>query len=127
MPFQTVRDRYVNDGAGVVSQNRLLIMLFDRLVLDVQQAQEAMGINKLDVASDCLCHAQAILLELHYALDKTAWDGAAQLDDLYLWMHNELMAANVRKDVKSIGRCLRMLRDLQEAWTAAYKQVSGDA
>lgn len=123
MPFQSVRDRYVSDGAGVIPQARLLVMLFDRLVLDVQQAEDALSHRRIAEANDRLTHAQSILLELHAALDVNTWAAGAQLAELYLWLTEELMQANVNKDAKALAPCLRMLIELQGAWQNAYEQV----
>ena len=113
----------MSDGASTMSQPRLLVMLFDRLVLDVQQAGDALRSKNLELANDKLCHAQAILLELHAALDQKAWGGADRLGQVYLWINNELMRANVSKEAKPVDDCLRMLRELQGAWQGAYDTV----
>jgi flagellar protein FliS len=120
---QTVANRYVNDGAGVVPQPRLLIMLYDRLVLDLEQADTAMTASNIPVANDKLLHAQSILFELQAALDRNVWSGADNLGQLYLWFNSELANANVKKDPKSVRVCLRLIRQLQQAWHGAYESI----
>lgn len=124
MSNQTVRNRYVSDGAGVVPPPRLLIMLFDRLVADVEQAYSALDAGELMAVNDKLCHAQSILLELHAALDIEAWPEGAQLGQVYLWLTTSLMKANVQKDSDLMKSCLHMLKELQSAWLGAYEQVT---
>lgn len=98
-------------------------MLFDRLVLDVQQAEEAITQRQISLAHDRLVHAQAILLELHAALDVDAWAGASQLSQIYLWINNELIQANINKDAKALRDCMGLLTQLQQAWQGAYEQI----
>lgn len=98
-------------------------MLYDRLVLDLEQADIALVAHDLIGANDKLIHAQSIVLELHAALDTNAWDGADGLSQLYIWFNNELMAANVKKDVRGVRTCLHMVRELQTAWRDAYDQM----
>ena len=123
MAYQSARDRYVSDGAGVVPQPRLLIMLYDRLVLDLEQADTAIGTSQLGVVNDKLCHAQSILLELHAALDIKVWPAGEKLAQLYIWFNDELVQANISKDAKKVRVCLRMVKELQAAWHRAYEQV----
>ncbi len=118
--FQNIRARYVSDGAGTVSQARLLVMLYDRLVLDIQQACTALSNEQHELVNDKLCHAQAIIIEFRNALDHEAWAGAAQLDEIYIWLDSELMRCNVKKEEGGLYSCLRIARDLQEAWHGAY-------
>lgn len=132
MAYQNIRARYVSDGAGTVSQSRLLVMLYDRLVLDIQQASTALSNGDHEAVNDKLCHAQAIVIEFRNALDHDAWAGAAQLDEIYVWLDSELMRCNVKKEETGLASCLRIARDLQEAWHGAYdihmaEQVSGAA
>jgi len=98
-------------------------MLYDRLVLDLEQAEVAIGQRELAVVNDKLLHAQSIILEHHSALDPNAWDGADGLAQLYIWWNNELMQANVDKDAKPIRTCLEMVRQLCSAWHTAYDDM----
>jgi flagellar secretion chaperone FliS len=118
-----VRNRYVDDGAGVVPQPRLLVMLYDRLVLDLEQANAAMEINNHAVTNDKLIHAQAIIMELHAALDHKVWTGASNLASLYLWFNEQLIQANIKKDRTILNACHRMIRELQLTWHKAYEML----
>jgi flagellar protein FliS len=117
------KNRYVNDGAGVVPQPRLLVMLYDRLVLDLEQADAAMTAKDVPTANDKLIHAQSILFELQTALDKDVWDGAENLGQLYLWFNTELANANIKKDPKMVRVCLKLIKQLQQAWHGAYESI----
>jgi flagellar protein FliS len=123
---QHVANRYVSDGAGVVPQPRLLVMLYDRLVLDLEQADNAMTAKDIAVANDKLQHAQSILFELQAALDPKVWDGAENLGQLYIWFNTELANANIKKDPKMVRVCLRLIRQLQQAWHGAYESILAD-
>ena len=52
MANQNVRSRYVSDGAGVVPPARLLVMLYDRLVLDLEQADTAIVTGDIATANE---------------------------------------------------------------------------
>jgi flagellar secretion chaperone FliS len=123
---QSAVNRYVNDGTGVVPQPRLLVMLYDRLVLDLEQAEVALDGSNIVVANERLLHAQQILFELQSALDREVWDGAENLGQLYLWFNTELANANVKKDAKKVRTCLKLIRQLNQAWHGAYESVMAE-
>jgi len=95
-------------------------MLYDRLIVDLKQAEVAIDMNAYQVANDKLFHAQQIIMELVAALDETAWSGAAGLGQLYNYFYAELIEANVNKDLKPIRSCREMIEQLADAWQKAY-------
>lgn len=127
MANDAIRNRYLQDGAGVMSQPRLLVMVYDRLVLDLEQALEGLPNSEWDLVNRKLTNAQAIVLELHSALQIDAWEGGRALSDLYTWFDSEITLANVRKSEKHIKPILKMIRDLRDAWVQAQNEVIGSA
>lgn len=123
MPSNNLRQRYASDGAGVVSQPRLLIMVFDRLVSDLRNACENLSKKNFELVNSKLCNAQAILFELHTALDTEIWPEGEGLSQLYLWLSQELMTANAKKDRKMVETCLGMIEQLQDGWHQAFEQT----
>ncbi len=115
----SARARYTSDAITTASPARLLLMLFDRLVRDLVAAEDALGRRDLQVAHDQLLHAQAILLELDSSLDQTVWDGAKGLSDLYVFLHSELVAANLGKDAARVRTVRDLVEPLQQTWREA--------
>jgi len=116
------RSRYARDSVTTASPARLLVMLYDRLVRDLVTAERALaepGGAPAGDARDALLHAQEIVLELRASLDLDAWDGAAGLADLYAFLHGELVAANVDRDVTRITPCRQIAEELRDAWRQA--------
>ena len=93
-----LRDRYLQDSINTASPGKLLLMLYDRLVLDLMSAEEALRAADRELAHDKLTHAQEIIIELHSSLDLEAWSGAPGLGALYSFLLTELIGANVAKD-----------------------------
>ncbi len=58
------------------SPARLLTMLYDRLLLDLNRAEAAQQSGDWAVASENLVHAQDIIAELVSSLNMEIWDGA---------------------------------------------------
>jgi flagellar protein FliS len=113
------RTRYLTDTVSTASPGRLLVMLYDRLLLDLSQGEAALRGGDRELASDRLIHAQDILLELRGALDLTGWSGAPGLAQLYSFLLTDLIKANIRQDADRVAGCRELVRPLAEAWHQA--------
>ncbi len=120
----SLRARYVSDSVGTASPARLVVMLYDRLVLDLMQAEEALKAGDRTVASGRLQHAQEILIELRTTLRTDVWEAAAGLAGLYTFVINELIAANVHADGERTAACRALLEPLRDAWREAAATTS---
>jgi flagellar secretion chaperone FliS len=123
-----MRARYVTDAVGTASPGRLIVMLYDRLLLDLDQAESSLRAEDRSAAAARLLHAQEIVLELRAGLDLSAWSGAAGLAQLYTFLTTELIKANVRGDADRVAVVRRLVEPLAEAWReAALAAAAGPA
>ena len=113
------RAAYVNHSITTADPQRLLVMLCERLVLDVQRAREAQLVQDLPGAHNHLVHAQKIVLELRSSLDTEGFDGALKLAALYDYLDRRLVQANVRKDFEITEECLGLSRHIADTWRQA--------
>jgi len=126
MTSPQLRDRYLQDSISTASPGKLLLMLYDRLILDLMQAEEALRNEVREVSHERLIHAQEIVLELRTSLDVEAWSGAPALADLYAYVLTELIAANIGRDADRVATCRTLLEPLRDAWReAAAAAVAG--
>ncbi|WP_380161793.1 flagellar export chaperone FliS [Kineococcus sp. R86509] len=118
--------RYLGDSLSTASPAALLVMLYDRLVLDLQRAEDAQRAGDRQTAHTNLVHAQAIVAELQTSLDVEAWDGGPGLLALYTWLIQELAVANISGDADKTAACRTVtVEPLAEAWrTAALEHLS---
>ncbi len=122
---QVARQRYLTDGVGSASAERLVILLFERLLRDLDEAQAAFLIGERDRAHERLLNGQDILTELDIALDVDQWEPAGQLRAIYRYSAGLLVRANVRRDVEAIDEARRVLSPLADTWREAYQQALG--
>lgn len=118
----TARNAYLGASVSTAGPERLLLMLCDRLVLDLTRGREAQVAGRREESNAQLLHAQEILLELRSSLKIDAWAGAAQLDGLYGWMHSQLIMANTRNDVAVTKHVLSLAVQLNDTWRDAALQ-----
>ncbi len=83
----SARNTYMDASVATASPARLLVMLLERLVLDVTRAAEAQRDGSVEEAHRQLVHAQEIVLELRASLDVETWDGGEGLASIYDFLH----------------------------------------
>jgi flagellar protein FliS len=113
------RTRYLAESVATASPGQLLVMLYDRLVVDLTQAEDALRARDNATASARLMHAQDIVSELRGSLDLTVWDGAAGLAQLYGYLFTRLIKANVSSDADVVAECRGIVEPLRDAWREA--------
>jgi flagellar protein FliS len=111
--------RYASDASHTASPARLLTMLYDRLVVDLSMAHDAMLRGDVAVTGERISHASDIILELHTTLDTTIWPEGESLASLYLWLVQELIQARLRKDPERVAICRDLVIPLRDAWHVA--------
>ena len=117
--------RYVQDSVSTASPGRLLVMLYDRLALDLVQAGDALARADRSTAHQRLLHAQRIVTELSTTLDHTAgWSGSVGLASLYAWLGSELVWVNIHGDQARLRGCIAVVEPLRDSWRAALVSTS---
>ncbi|MEV4132501.1 flagellar export chaperone FliS [Dactylosporangium sp. NPDC049742] len=125
MTTQALRNRYVSDSVATAPPSRLLVMLYDRLVLDLMIAGQSLEAGDRPTASARIQHAQEIIMELRATLDPTAWSGGPGLASLYSYLITELVQANVTGDRSKVEAVQSFAEQLRDAWREAAAQVIG--
>ena len=125
MSTASLRSRYLGDAVSTASPQRILVMLYDRLALDLERAQKAVAAGDREVANEQLQHAQEIVLELLTSLQVDAWEGGPRLAALYNWLIGELVQANVKLDTNRISSCRQVVEPLRDAWRQAALSLAG--
>jgi flagellar protein FliS len=114
-----LRDRYLQDSINTASPGKLLLMLYDRLILDLMQGEEALRADEREAAHEKLTHAQEIVIELRVSLDLESWSGAPGLANVYGYVLTELIGANIAKDPDRVAVCRTLVEPLRDAWRDA--------
>jgi flagellar secretion chaperone FliS len=120
----SVRARYMGDKVTTASPHQLLVMLYDRLALDLERAEESLTGGDREAAREPLMHAQEIVLELRASLQVDVWEGGPRLAALYAWLVGELIQANVKGDVRRVRDCRKVVEPLRDAWREAASSLA---
>ena len=120
----SLRDRYLQDSINTASPAKLLLMLYDRMILDLMQAEESLRTGDREQANEKLNHAQEIVIELRVSLDVESWSGAPGLANLYGYLLTELIGANIARDPDRVATCRTLVEPLRDAWREAAASLA---
>jgi flagellar secretion chaperone FliS len=124
MSAAALRARYLGDTVATASPQQLLVMLYDRLALDLERAQSALAEGDKEAARSQLQHAQEIVFELLSSLRVDVWDGGPRLASLYNWLIGELVQANIKADRNRVEACRQVVEPLRDAWRQAAASLA---
>ena len=119
MTILNPRETYLAASVSTATPAQLLVMLCERLVVDLQRASDALRRGEPSQAHEPLLHAQEIVLELNASLKVDAWQGAPDLAALYDYLHSQLVRANMAKDLEITDFCLGVATQLRDTWRDA--------
>jgi flagellar protein FliS len=110
---------YQSQAVQTANGPQLLLMLCDRMSVDIGRAELALGAADNKGANDHLQHAQRIVRMLRNALDPEGFEGAQALLAVYVFLEGHLVKANLEKDATVARECADLLRPIHEAWRKA--------
>ena len=119
-PYKAYRETQIKTA----SQGKLIVMLYDEAIRQVDAAIGGMGGDtlSLDTISNALIKAQDLVTELMVSLDfERGGDIARGLFSLYMYFNQQLVDANIKKEPEPLREIRRMLTELRSAWV----QISG--
>lgn len=119
------RSTYLQAAVETGGSDRLLVMLMNRLQLDVGRAVEAQEAADHQAAHHHLIHAQDIVMELRSSLDLEVWPAGAPLGALYDWLTMQLVQANIKRDVTITRACVPLVDQLTDTWREAAMAAAG--
>jgi flagellar protein FliS len=111
-------DHYKRVQVETSSQGRLILMLYDGALKNLRNAQHCIQHKDINEAHRMLMKTQDIIKELNITLNMNAGEIADNLRNLYLYMRQRLVEANVAKDNGKIEEVIELLSTLKEAWDA---------
>lgn len=110
---------YNRDSVLSASPARLLTMLYDRLVLDLTRAEEALRNGAGPTAWENLRHADQIVAELASSLRVDLWDGAEGLLQLYAYVADLIVAGTIERDADKVHEAIELIEPLRQTWHEA--------
>jgi flagellar secretion chaperone FliS len=119
MPDHNPASAYQSQAVQTANGPHLLLMLCERLAVDIARSEVALDAEDNEAANDHLQHAQRIVRMLRNALDPAGFKGGRELLSVYLFLESHLVKANLEKDAALVRECAELIRPVHEAWRRA--------
>jgi len=107
---------YRQTQVSTASQGELLLMLFDGAIRFARQGQEHMEKGEIEQANFKLIRAQDIVNELILSLNLEVGEIAQNLQQLYTYIYDLLVQANIKKSAEKVDEAINMLTELRDTW-----------
>jgi flagellar protein FliS len=109
--------QYQKTQVVTASREKILLMLYEGAIRFTKQARTAMADKKIAEKGKAISRATAILSELMATLDfKVGGQLAQDLENLYIFMIDKLIEANVHNKPECLDDVERLLNTLYSAW-----------
>ncbi len=119
-------DAYRKVQFETADPGQLLLMLYQGAVKSLDLADTALTRGDLVASNKEIIRTQNILLELLGSLDYSHGDIPQTLSELYTYLYQALIEANVRKDLGTLRRVRGIVARLREAWETAVNAAKGN-
>jgi len=119
----TVRETYLKQMVESSNQEGLLMLLLDGGVNFIRRAIFAFEKDQYDDVNTYLVKAQNIYFELVLTLDLDAGEFAENLAQVYQFLYNHLIEANINKDIERIKSGLRLAEDIRDLWVETIRKA----
>lgn len=116
---QELRRQFSTDRLETATNERILVLCFDRLDRDLALARTAIAAQDHYAANDTLGHAQDLLGELAAMLDVDVWDHARSLLALYDYLLRLLARANTLKSDALVAEAQHIVSEIGDSFRAA--------
>lgn len=111
------RDIYKKNQVNTAPKKKLLIMLYDGAIKNLNLAELALGEKNFENTNKYMIKAQDIISELMITLDfEKGGDIADNLYQLYDYMYNRLIRGNIEKNVDAVIEVKGYMEELRDTW-----------
>lgn len=118
--------QYQTNQIQTASPERILIMLYDGAIqfLNIAKNEMTSDVKPLNIQKihNNIIGAQKIITEFQCTLNlEIGGEMAQNLYDLYTYLYQKLVHANIKKDVSAIDEVLEHLKELKTTWLKAIE------
>ena len=116
---------YKNNSVNFASKEQMLLMLLDGAVKFAKRGKLAIQENNIQLAHDSITRTQDIFTELKVTLDTSVGDWAKQMFNVYSFINDRLLQANIKKDEAIMDEVIPLIEEVRNTWNEAYKLSVG--
>ena len=117
MSYQNMQSNYPANQVMQASPKRLIELLLEGCIKNLKLAVIAIDKEDVNLAHNKLVRAQDIISELRYSInEEVGGEVAQQFIQLYEYINNQLVLANLKKDKAVVEKIEGMVEELLTTW-----------
>lgn len=120
MPVANPYQQYKEQTLSTLTPGEILVKLYEELAKQLTLAKIKINQNDLGAVNAALTKSQAIVSTLSNSLDMR-YPISGELRDMYIFISQHLLQANLKKDSQMVDDCIPLVRDLRDAFEQADK------
>lgn len=114
-----VAKAYQRQAVLTASKEKLVVLLYDGAILNIDRAQKAFDSNDVTCIGEAIGRAFAIVGELRSSIDhEQGGEIAENLERLYDFVQDRIVTANRDRDPYPLSEARSVLATLKEGWNA---------
>lgn len=115
-------DQYKKTNIESVGPGKLLLMLFEGAIRNIDIAKKAILDKDFNLAHNQIIKSQDIILELISSLNME-YEISNQIFNLYEFIYYQLVIANAQKDIKILDEIRALLGEFHAVWEEASRRA----
>jgi flagellar secretion chaperone FliS len=116
--------KYKKTSIESANKEKVLLLLYEGAIRFIKQAKEANETKNIALRGEMIGRAYDIVMELCSTLDfKIGGDISKNLEQLYIYVLEELTRANITGDSKHFDNSLKILSILYDGWVQAIASI----
>ncbi|MBE6083129.1 MULTISPECIES: flagellar export chaperone FliS [Tissierellales] len=118
----SVLNQYKQNSILTAAPEELTLMLFDGAIKFVNLGKIHIENGEIEKANSAILRAQDIIVELDSSLDMK-YEISKNLDEIYKFILNRLIAANLKKDIAPLDESLELLNEIRDTWKELTREI----
>jgi len=125
--YQNGYNIYKNNSVNYASKEQMLLMLVEGAVKFAKMGRQAIIDKDIQKSHNSLKKTQDIFVELMVSLDVSKAEWTVELLDIYGFIKDRLMEANMKKSVEIMDEVIPLIESVDKLWHDAYIQSKKQA
>jgi len=124
MSNKSAYQKYKRTSVESASREKILLMLYESAIKYTKLAIKAIEEKKIADRGINIGRAYDIIMELNNTLDhKIGGELASNLEQLYMFMTDQLTKANIKADAEPLKVVVKLLETLYDGWVKAVEKL----
>ena len=120
--------KYKKTSVESASREKLLLMMYEGAIRYTKKAILAVENKDIAARGMNIGHAYDIVMELNNTLDhEIGGEVAVNLEQLYMFITDQLIKANIKPDKEKLENVLKILETLYDGWIQAVEKIKKES